>query len=513
MRITLLLANCEPPLLKQSVQTVIDVLTELEVEIQRVDLHKLPYYSSEGSPVMDAIIKALDNSEAVIAISNVVMYGLHGAMQSFFDHCTLYPHVYFDKPLFAITYSNWLGEYEGAQQILRSWNTIGGVDAGCVCLNKVQDSSVALSRLEKEVENFYRIVRQGKANIGCSARAYYYKAMEGKEVMPHNNKTVSTTNNNINNKPVTINNQIKADKVVPVNTNEAIENSSSPYGNNDKQAPIPPTIIKATDNQSGVREFNTVANDKIYPPQVDDVNDIPIMTNPNRSYSAYKKNNQNFQNELFNKDKANDAHKSIADDTFGEDFKELFTQDTTSQDNTAAKGRTLRNPNSPKTNDNNANVNANVKANSNANSNSVNSKAKEQAIKDIAQLIDSKGQELSNVSSRPTPPRLTTGSTPPKLLGQIPHYFNAHHDKDLDLVLKYDVTDTNEEGYIIIKDGDCIFADHVDVKPTIEIMLDEEVLNNIIHKKFTYQKAFMLGKIKVKGNFSILPRLDQVFTK
>ena len=307
MRITLLLANCEPPLLKQSVQTVIDVLTELEVEIQRVDLHKLPYYSSEGSPVMDAIIKALDNSEAVIAISNVVMYGLHGAMQSFFDHCTLYPHVYFDKPLFAITYSNWLGEYEGAQQILRSWNTIGGVDAGCVCLNKVHDSSVALSRLEKEVENFYRIVRQGKANIGCSARAYYYKAMEGKEVMPHNNKTVSTTNNNINNKPVTINNQIKADKVVPVNTNEAIENSSSPYGNNDKQAPIPPTIIKATDNQSGVREFNTVANDKIYPPQVDDVNDIPIMTNPNRSYSAYKKNNQNFQNELFNKDKANDA--------------------------------------------------------------------------------------------------------------------------------------------------------------------------------------------------------------
>ena len=36
-------------------------------------------------------------------------------------------------------------------------------------------------------------------------------------------------------------------------------------------------------------------------------------------------------------------------------------------------------------------------------------------------------------------------------------------------------------------------------------------LNAILSKKITYQKAFMLGKLKVKGNFSVLPKLDQVF--
>ena len=43
------------------------------------------------------------------------------------------------------------------------------------------------------------------------------------------------------------------------------------------------------------------------------------------------------------------------------------------------------------------------------------------------------------------------------------------------------------------------------------MIVTEEVLESVLAKKITYQKAFMLGKLKVKGNFAILPKLDQIF--
>ena len=69
----------------------------------------------------------------------------------------------------------------------------------------------------------------------------------------------------------------------------------------------------------------------------------------------------------------------------------------------------------------------------------------------------------------------------------------------------------DEKGYIVIRNGDCIFTEEVDTSPTVELNLSENVLKDILAKKITYQKAFMLGKLKVKGNFAVLPKLDQIF--
>ena len=65
--------------------------------------------------------------------------------------------------------------------------------------------------------------------------------------------------------------------------------------------------------------------------------------------------------------------------------------------------------------------------------------------------------------------------------------------------------------YIIIENGDCVYEEVISGMPTVELVLTDDVFREIQSKKMTYQKAFMLGKLKVKGNFAILPKLDQVF--
>ena len=140
---------------------------------------------------------------------------------------------------------------------------------------------------------------------------------------------------------------------------------------------------------------------------------------------------------------------------------------------------------------------------------------KEQTIKEIAHLLEKEANgetfKSMNTGIYTRPPQVFTTNSGARRLQQIPHYFVAQYDKEVHFVLKYNVTDIEEKGYIIIKDGDCNFVEQTQDIPTVEMILTEEVLMSILSKKLTYQKAFMLGKLKVKGNFSVLPKLDQIF--
>ena len=96
-------------------------------------------------------------------------------------------------------------------------------------------------------------------------------------------------------------------------------------------------------------------------------------------------------------------------------------------------------------------------------------------------------------------------------VSSLPHYFIAQHDKDFQATVQYVITDIKEKGAIIIRGGDCVYRDKLTETPTVEIILTQEVLQQIAKKQLSYQKAFMIGKLKVKGNFGILAKLDQSF--
>lgn len=49
-------------------------------------------------------------------------------------------------------------------------------------------------------------------------------------------------------------------------------------------------------------------------------------------------------------------------------------------------------------------------------------------------------------------------------------------------------------------------------EPDVEITISKETLDEVIYARMTFQRAFMAGTIKMKGDFKILRALDQIFT-
>ena len=64
----------------------------------------------------------------------------------------------------------------------------------------------------------------------------------------------------------------------------------------------------------------------------------------------------------------------------------------------------------------------------------------------------------------------------------------------------------------IVVNGDEINCDHDDAKEAdVEIRLDKPVLVDIFAGKMSFQRAFMAGEMKMKGEFRILRAMDQIF--
>jgi putative sterol carrier protein len=58
---------------------------------------------------------------------------------------------------------------------------------------------------------------------------------------------------------------------------------------------------------------------------------------------------------------------------------------------------------------------------------------------------------------------------------------------------------------------ECEYRDGTD-SVDVEISLSDNILNEIIVGRMTFQRAFMSGSMKMKGDFTTLRMLDQLFT-
>ena len=66
-------------------------------------------------------------------------------------------------------------------------------------------------------------------------------------------------------------------------------------------------------------------------------------------------------------------------------------------------------------------------------------------------------------------------------------------------------------GYFIIENSNCNYFEGMVEFSDITIFSDAEVWADILKNKITAQKAFMIGQLKVRGNFVILTKFEQLF--
>lgn len=146
----------------------------------------------------------------------------------------------------------------------------------------------------------------------------------------------------------------------------------------------------------------------------------------------------------------------------------------------------------------------------------------EQDINEIAQLFVSKYSEQApsnEVYNMPfIKPQAEVNLPPPRAMSckqltkNLPHYFQTHLSSGYNFTVQISINgEESFEGYIVIDNGECDYFEGTAQSADITILADSRIWIDILKGKHTAQKAFMIGQLKVRGNFVLLSRFEQLF--
>lgn len=151
-----------------AIDRITKVFNELEVGVNRVDLHK-------GKPDMAKVFGFIEESKGVLLALNVEWYGIGQRMQGFLDDCFFHgERSYFEgKVLFGLCFSRHGFERDAYQHLLKSWEIIGGAEG--ISLLATLKSAAQLETnfdwlygIDKKTEAYFRMLQQDKGWLPIS---------------------------------------------------------------------------------------------------------------------------------------------------------------------------------------------------------------------------------------------------------------------------------------------------------------------------------------------------------
>jgi putative sterol carrier protein/NAD(P)H-dependent FMN reductase len=99
-----------------------------------------------------------------------------------------------------------------------------------------------------------------------------------------------------------------------------------------------------------------------------------------------------------------------------------------------------------------------------------------------------------------------------QLTQSLPHYFQPQLSAGTQAVIQINITGTETfEGYLNIRSKECTYTDGTAEEPDVTVIADAALWMDVLNAKFTAQKAFMIGGLKVRGALALFTKFDTLF--
>jgi len=112
-------------------------------------------------------------------------------------------------------------------------------------------------------------------------------------------------------------------------------------------------------------------------------------------------------------------------------------------------------------------------------------------------------------STETSSPRAKTAR---QMTASLPHYFQPQLSAGAQMVIQINISGAETfDGYLYIHSTECQYTEGSAPSSDITIMADTSVWMDVLKSKQTAQKAFMMGGLKVRGDFVLLTKFDTLF--
>ena len=433
-----------------------NTLNEIGVKVDVLDITKvdIAYYNGTKQPIVENIFNHMKKAQGIIFACTAQRFAINGAMQTFLEHLDydLYKDILEDKPCMSIITSSDNSEYMAGNYMNILIGALGGINVNNMLIGKEYLTNIEISNhiteiIEKYAEDYYRMVKQNRK---------YFVANPYK----HNYVKKQQHNFNFDNQNESLN----------------IEN-----------------ITKQEDKQ--IRNLTGAQVANLYKKEVDNNIDRQAISN-------VQKNNINEILKHYKNQQTNKNQQVINEHPLNNNYLEQSQIYNNYSDNNQ-----FNNNYSDNNQFNNKNINIDT----------------DDDISHIAKLLGQKYEEETNVKkqldeytkyiNQEKKVNISASLNSLKQKTQsLYHYFQPQLANGINIVMQVNISGKeNFNGFFVIKNGECTYTDGIYPSPDVTIISDSVVWEEVVDGKCALQKAFMLGRLKVKGNFVVISKFEQFF--